>query len=89
LGWCIRSCGFLTLANNVFSKQIIKKSINYVSSSIIHDFLPKFGQVLDPTLEEIHRFFGGEVVEPISELSLYVEGNSAPRRLLERERKKW
>jgi hypothetical protein len=43
-----------------------------------------FEQVFDPMLEEIHRF-GREVVEQILELSVIVEGNSAPHRLLERE----
>jgi hypothetical protein len=55
---------------------MIKQSINYVSSSIIHDYLPTFGQVFDPTLEEIRRFGREEVVESILELSVVVEGNS-------------
>jgi hypothetical protein len=67
----------LTLPNNLFFKQIIKQSINYVFSSIIHDCLPRFGQVLDPTLEEIRRFGREEFVEPILELSVVVKGNSA------------
>jgi hypothetical protein len=46
-----------------------------------------FGQVFDPTLEEIRRLVSEEV-EPILELSV-VERNSAPRRLLERERNRW
>jgi hypothetical protein len=77
LGWCISSSGFLTLPNNLFFTQIIKQSINYVFSSIIHDCLPTFGQVFDFTLEEIRRFGREEVVEPILELSVVVEGNSA------------
>jgi hypothetical protein len=68
---------FLTLPNNFFFTQIIKQSINYVFSSIIHDCLPAFGQVFDATLEEIRRFDRKEVVEPILELSVVVEGNSA------------
>jgi hypothetical protein len=75
LGWCISSCSFLTLSNNLFFTQIIKQSINYVFSSIIHDCLPMFGQVLEPSLEEIHRFGREEVVEPILEHSIIVEGN--------------
>jgi hypothetical protein len=52
-----------------------KKPINYVFSSIIHDCRPTFGQVFDPTLEEI-RWFGREkIFEPILELSVVVEGN--------------
>jgi hypothetical protein len=35
-----------------------------------------FGQVFDPTLEEIRQFVR-EVVEPILEPSVVVEGNSA------------
>jgi hypothetical protein len=64
------------LPNNLFFTQIIKQSINYVFSSIIHDCLPTFGQVFHPTFEEIRRFGREEVVEPILELSV-VEGNSA------------
>jgi hypothetical protein len=75
LSWCIRSCGFLTLPNNLFFIQIIKQSINYIFS-IIHDCLPTFGQVFHPTLEEIRRFGPEEVVEPILELIVVVEGNS-------------
>jgi hypothetical protein len=45
-------------------------------SSIIHDYLPTFGQVFDPTLEEIRRFGREEVAKPILELSVVVEGNS-------------
>jgi hypothetical protein len=67
----------------------MKQSINYVIYSIIHDSLPTFGQVFNPTLEEIHRFGREEFVEPILELSVIVEGNSAPRSLLERERTRW
>jgi hypothetical protein len=80
---------FVGLLNNLIFKQTIKQSINYVFSSFTHDCLPTFGQVLDPTLEEIRRFCREELVEPVSELSVVVEGNSAPRRLLERERKRW
>jgi hypothetical protein len=76
LGRCISSCGFVTLSNNLFFTQIIKQSINYIFSSIIHDCLPTFGQVLDPTLEEIRRFGREEFFEPILELSAVVEGNS-------------
>jgi hypothetical protein len=57
-----------------------------VFSSITYDCLPTFRQVFDPTLEEIRRFAREDVVEPILELRDVVEGNSAPRRLLERER---
>jgi hypothetical protein len=77
LVWCISSCGHLTLPNNLFVTQIIKQSINYVFSSTIHDGLPTFGQVFDPTLEEIRPFGREEFVEPILELSVPVEGNSA------------
>jgi hypothetical protein len=77
LGRCIRSCGFLTLPNNSIFTQIIQPSINNVFSSIIHDCLPTLGQVFDPTLEEIRRFGREEVVEPILEFSVVVEGNSA------------
>jgi hypothetical protein len=73
LVWCISSCGLLTLPNNVFFTQIIKQSIYYVFSSIIHDCLPTFGQVFDPPLEEIRWFVREEVVEPILELSFVVE----------------
>jgi hypothetical protein len=70
--------------------QIIKQSINYEFSSIIHGCLPTFGQVFDPTLEEIRRFSREEVVEPILELSVVVEGNSAQTvRERERERERW
>jgi hypothetical protein len=68
---------FLTLPNNLFFTQIIKQSINYVFSSIIHDCLPTFGQVLDPTLQKIRRVVRGVVVEPILEFSVDVEENSA------------
>jgi hypothetical protein len=51
---------------------------NYVFSSIIHNCLPTFEQVLDPTLEEIHRFAHEELLKPILELSVIAEGNSAP-----------
>jgi hypothetical protein len=64
---------FFALPNNLFFTQIDR--INYVFS-IIHDCLPTFGQVFHPTLEEIRRF-GREDVEPILELSVVVEGNSA------------
>jgi hypothetical protein len=77
LCWCIRSCGFLKLKNNSFFTPIIKQSINYVFSSIIHDCLSTFRQVCDPTLEEIRRFGRTETFEPILELSVVVEGNSA------------
>jgi hypothetical protein len=73
---------FYTITNNLFFTQIIKQSINYVFSSIIHECLPTFGQVFDPTLEEIRRF-GREEIEPILELSVIVE--KTPPRLLERE----
>jgi hypothetical protein len=69
-------CSSLTLPNNLFFTQIIKQSINYVFSSIIHDCLPTFGQVFNPTLEEIRRFGCEEVVEAILELSVIVERNS-------------
>jgi hypothetical protein len=36
-----------------------------------------FGQIFDPTLEEICGFGRGGLVEPILELSVVVEGNSA------------
>jgi hypothetical protein len=62
--------------------------MNYVLSSIIHDCFPTSGEVFDPTLEEIHRFGREEVVEPIFELSVVVEGNSA-QIFGERERKRW
>jgi hypothetical protein len=35
-----------------------------------------FGQVFNPTLEEIRQFGREEVVEPVLELSVIVEGNS-------------
>jgi hypothetical protein len=76
LGWCTGSCSSLTLPNNLFFTQIIKQSINYVFSSIIHHCLPIFGQVFNPTLEEIFQFGHQEAMEPILELSV-VEGNSA------------
>jgi hypothetical protein len=60
----------LTLPNNLFFTQIIKQSINYIFFFIIHDSLPTFGQVFDPTLEEIRRFGREEVVEPILDLSV-------------------
>jgi hypothetical protein len=66
---------FLTLPNNLFYTQIIKYSINYIFSFIIHDRLPTFGQVSGPTLEEIRRFGREEIVEPSLELSVVVEGN--------------
>jgi hypothetical protein len=47
------------------------------------------GQVCNPRLEEIRQFGHEEVVEPILELSVIVEGNSAPCRLLGREQKRW
>jgi hypothetical protein len=75
LRWCISSCGFLTLPT-IFSTHIIKHSLNFVFSAIIHDCLPTFGQVFDPTLEEIRRLGREKVVEPISEVSAVVEGNS-------------
>jgi hypothetical protein len=55
---------------------MIKQSIKYVFSSIIHDCLPTFGQIFNPTLEEIRRFGRKEVVEPILKLSVVVEENS-------------
>jgi hypothetical protein len=87
LGWCISSCGFLTTKNNLFFTRIVKQAINYVFFSIIHDHFPTFEQVLNPTLEEICRFGREEFIEPILELSVVVEGNSAPHRLLEKELK--
>jgi hypothetical protein len=47
--------------------------------SIIHDCLPTFGQVFDPTLEEVRRFDHEEFAKPILELSVVVvvEGNPA------------
>jgi hypothetical protein len=48
-----------------------------------------FGQDLEPTLEEIRQFGSEDFVEPILELSVFAEETSAPRRLLERERKRW
>jgi hypothetical protein len=76
LVWCISSCCSLTLSSNLFFTQIIKQSINYIFSSIIHDCLSTFGQVFDPTLEEIRRYVRAEIVEPILELSVLVERNS-------------
>jgi hypothetical protein len=77
LGWCISSCGYLTLPNHfLFFTQIINQSINYVFS-IIHNCLQTFGQVFAPTFEEIRRFGREEVVKPILELSVVAEGNSA------------
>jgi hypothetical protein len=76
------------LPNNLFFTQIIKQSINYVFSSNIHDCLQTFGQVSDPTLEEIRRCGREEIVEPILELRVVVEGNSA-QIVGERERKRW
>jgi hypothetical protein len=70
------SCGFLTLTNNSFFTQIIKQPIRYIFF-IIYDCLSTFGQVFDPTFEEIRRFVREKVVEPILELSVVVEGNSA------------
>jgi hypothetical protein len=78
LGWCITSCGFLRLKNNLFFNQTIK----YVFFLIIRDCLPKFGQVFDPTLEETRRFGREKFVEPLLELSVVVERNSA--QMLER-----
>jgi hypothetical protein len=66
---------------------MIKQSINYVFSSIIHDCLPTFVHVFDPTLEEIRPFGREEIVEPILELSVVVEGNSG-QIVGERERKR-
>jgi hypothetical protein len=77
LGWCISSCGSLTLKNNLFFTQIIKQSINNVFFSIIHDCLSTFGQVSDASLEEIRRFGREEVIDPLLELSIIVEENSA------------
>jgi hypothetical protein len=73
-GWYISLCGSLTQTNSFFT-QIITQSINYVFSSIIHDGLPTFQQVFDSTLEEILRFSREEVVDPILQLSIVVEGN--------------
>jgi hypothetical protein len=78
---------FLTLSNNSFFTQIIKQSINYISSAIIHDCLPTFGQIFEPTLKAIRQFGREEVVKPILELSVVVEGNSA-QIVGERERKR-
>jgi hypothetical protein len=75
---------FLTLPNNLFSTEIIKQSINYVLSAIIYDYLPTFGQIFDPTLEEIRRFSREGVVEPIAFLL-----KETLRRLLETERGRW
>jgi hypothetical protein len=72
LGWCISSCGFLN--NLSLCNQTI--TINCIFSSIIHDCLRTFGQVSDPTLEEIRWFGLEEFVEPILERSVVVEGNS-------------
>jgi hypothetical protein len=74
LGWCISSCGFL---NNLFFTPLIEQSIGYEFSFIAQDCLPTFGQVFDPTLEEIRRFGREEFAESILELSVVVEGNSA------------
>jgi hypothetical protein len=68
---------FRNVFNNLFFKQVIKKSINYVFSSIIHDCLQTFWQVLEPTLEEIRRFGRVELAEPILELSVIVDGNTS------------
>jgi hypothetical protein len=68
---------FFNASKNLFFIKIIKKSINYVFSSITHDCLPTFGQVIYPMLEEIHLFGHEEFVEPILELSVVLEGNSA------------
>jgi hypothetical protein len=78
---------FLTLSNNLFFTQIIKQSINYVFSSIIHDSFPTFGQVFDRRIEEICQF-GCEEVEPVLEPSIIVEGNYV-HIVGERERKRW
>jgi hypothetical protein len=64
---------FLTLPNNLFFTQIIK-SIMYPPPLFT---TASFGQVFDPTLEEIRRFGREKVVEPILEQSVVVEGNSA------------
>jgi hypothetical protein len=72
---CISSCSVLTLPNNLFSTRIINQSINHVFSSIIHNCLPTFRQIFDPTLEEICQF-GHEEVQPISELSVVVNRSS-------------
>jgi hypothetical protein len=82
LCWCISSCGVL---NNLLFTQVIKQSINDVFSSTIHDCLPTSGQVLDPTLEKIRLSGREEIVEPVLELSVIVEGNSA---LIARERER-
>jgi hypothetical protein len=68
---------FLTRPNNLFFTHVIKQSINYIFSSVIHDCFPTFGQVFHPTLEEIRRFARDEIFEPVLELSIVVEGNSA------------
>jgi hypothetical protein len=87
LGWCISSCGVLTLPNNLFFTQIIQQSIIY--SPLLFTTAPNVRVGLDPTLQEIRRFGREEFVEPILELSVVVEGNSTRRRLLERDRKRW
>jgi hypothetical protein len=69
---------FFNPKNNLLFTQIIKQLINYVFSSIIHDCLTTFEQVFDPTIEEIRRSGREEFVEPIFEISVVVEGNSAP-----------
>jgi hypothetical protein len=53
---------FFNTSNHLFFTQIIKQSINYVFFSIIHDCLPTFGQVFDPTLEEIRWLVREEIV---------------------------
>jgi hypothetical protein len=73
----------ITLVHKIvrFLKELIfytnNQTINYVFSFIIHDYVPTFGQVFDPKLEEIRRIGSEEVVEPILELNVVVEGNSA------------
>jgi hypothetical protein len=78
----------LTLPYNFCFAQITKQSINYVLFSITHDCLPTFGQVFYLTLEEIRRFGREEFAEPILELSVVVEVNSA-QIVGEREQKRW
>jgi hypothetical protein len=50
--------------------------MNYVLSSIIHHYLPTFGQIINSMFEDIRRFGREEVIESILELSVIVEGKS-------------
>jgi hypothetical protein len=67
---------FFNASSNLFFTQIINEAINYLFSSIVYDGLPTCGQVFGPTLET-RRFGREEVVKPILDLSVVVEGNSA------------